>query len=56
MAGEGLNLERDLGVLQDAKLVAGDAFEQLWIVEHFDEAVDGRVTRFVGNGDREIDE
>ena len=51
-----LGLEGYLGVLEHAKFVAGDAFEELWVVEHLHQAVDGRVTRFVGDGDRQIDE
>src|SRR5437773_7498158 len=50
-----LDLERDLSVLQDVQLVAGDAFEQLFVVEHLDEPVDGGVTRLVRNGYGQVD-
>ena len=51
-----LDLKRDLGVLEDAEFVAGDAFEELWIFEHFYEAVDGCVAWFFGDRHRQIDE
>ena len=43
-----LCLERDLGVLQDAELVAATPFEQFFVVEHLYQAVDRGITRFVG--------
>src|SRR5687767_3643679 len=38
-----LSFEWNLGVLKHTKFIAGDFLEKLRIVEHLDEAVDGRV-------------
>src|SRR4249919_2800730 len=39
-----LNLEWHLGILQNAQLVSRNPFKELRIVEHLNQAVDGRVS------------
>lgn len=51
-----LNFEWDLSILKNAEFVARYSFEKFWVVKKFDESIDGRVPRLVGNGYCQVDE
>jgi len=50
-----LHLEGHFCILQEIQIVACDAFEQLFVIEHLYEAVDHGKARFIGDRDREVD-